>query len=236
MDMTAIDTTAATKIDKPTICCPVCSTEFVQARNSQKYCGKACQNNAARGPRNTAVSANTKTENRIHYTRAAWLCHDLYKLPPGDRLGAMRELIEVARERDSVLRRILSDPRLLGAPMGSSLGKLFPDNKNPEVKNIAKAADLYCRMFWGHGVGDVVYKCCSVPPTGEDGDVEGHAPGNPPPYVLKVNKKKVKPVAPEGFDYRDSLNRPACKGFLWLLTNKATMRKLRKLGGCPTTS
>jgi hypothetical protein len=48
MDMTAIDTTAATKIDMPTVCCPVCSTEFTPARSNQKNCSRDCQKNSSR--------------------------------------------------------------------------------------------------------------------------------------------------------------------------------------------
>jgi hypothetical protein len=96
-----------------------------------------------------------------------WLCYDLYRMPPGKRLGFMATIIEAAREHDGQLRVILTDPKLLGAEWRAGIGKHYPYCCNPEVKNIAKAANAYCRKFWGHGVKAVVYKKCSEPPTGE---------------------------------------------------------------------
>jgi hypothetical protein len=77
----------------------------------------------------------------------------------------MAEIIEAAREHDGQLRSILTDPTLLGE-------RARRDGK----KNIAKAADAYCRKFWGHGVRAVIYQRCPEPPTGEVRDTEGHCP------------------------------------------------------------
>lgn len=207
--------------------CAACSQEFTAKRKDQRFCSRGCQKNAARGPRDATHSPEAQGRNRLHYIRAAWLCHDLYKAPPASRLGIMAELIEAAREQDGQLRVILTDPRLLSAPPDSRIGKLYPDDRNPEVKNIAKAADAYCRAFWGHGVRDVVYQRCPTPPTGEGDDIEGHAP------EIRLRTYRGKPQrAPDGFDYRASLGRPVCKGLRWFTVKKHEAAKLQALGGC----
>jgi len=42
------------------------------------------------------------------------------------------------------------------------------------------------------------------------------------------------PVAPFGYDFRDSIKQPLCRGFRWLTANRAEVAKLRALGGCQT--
>lgn len=159
----AVETTTAAASST----CPKCGEGFSPARRNQKFCSRSCQQaatrNSARGPRDV----ENKQRNRNHYARAAWLCYDLHRMPRDRRLGFMAEIIAAAREHDGQLRVILSDPSLLGARWGDGIGKLYPDSHNNEVRNIAKAADAYCRKFWGHGVRAVVYKQCPEPPTGE---------------------------------------------------------------------
>jgi ribosomal protein S27AE len=183
--------------------CPKCGTAFTPKRTNQKYCGRSCQSNASRGPRSGEYSYELAERNRKHYERAGWLCHDIYRLPFDQRLQFMADLIEAAREGDGELRGILTDPKLLGAEPCFGIGKLGDDKRNGAMKNIAKAADAYCRRFWGTGVANVVHKRATVPPTGEGNDVEGFAPVK---RTIRTRTNKGGPrVKPEGWDYRQLL-------------------------------
>jgi hypothetical protein len=221
----------AAAVSSTSLACAKCETAFAPKREAQRFCSRSCQKHSSRGPRGAAHSAETRARNRVHYDRATWLCYDLHRMPRGRRLGFIAELIEAAREHDGQLRVILTDPKLLGADPHSGIGKQYPDSMNQEVKNIAKAADAYCRAFWGHGVRDVVYKRCVEPPTGEGERTEGHSL-MPISETLRIAKVGLR-GAPEGFDYRANLG-PVCKGWRWLSVGRAEAVKLRALGGCPT--
>lgn len=132
--------------------CPGCKTPFKRKRSNQLYCSSACQKaasrNAARGPRDVE-NAN---RNRDHYSRAAWLCYDIVRMPEARRDRALHDLLVTAKGAGGAkLRNILLDPRLLGAPRDSPLGKLYPDTSDPSVSNIAKQTNAYCRLRWGKG-------------------------------------------------------------------------------------
>lgn len=157
--------------------CPKCGKTFTRKRSNQRYCARSCQKaatrHAARGPRNGASSPEVRRLNYVHYMRARWLGHDLYQVKPSERLGFMATVIESARAHDGQLRGILTDPKLLREQSRAD-GRM----------NIAKAANAYCRKFWGHGVRDVVHKRCPEPPTGEGNDTAGHAPPQSAPHTL----------------------------------------------------
>jgi hypothetical protein len=150
---------------------------------------------------------------------AAWL----YTTPPRDRLGLMSTLIKAAREHDTVLRNILTDPRLLSAsPIIDK--RLFFRKAPASYRTIAQAADAYCRKFWGHGVKDVVSNKCPEPPTGVADDIGGHKP-----FASTV---AAMPIKPDGWDFRVVLGRIR-KGFRGLAVKKPETQKLRKFGGSP---
>lgn len=120
--------------------CPGCNHDFMPKRSNQRYCSRACQRNAARG--------NRTKENAVrsyrHYERAARLSEFIYSIAPRERLGRMKDLLELA-VTDSGLRNILTDPELLNHPPRA-------DNR----MNIAKAANAYVRKFYGLSIQSFV--------------------------------------------------------------------------------
>lgn len=145
--------------------CPTCSKPFNPARANQRYCGRACQKNAARGPRTVGESPEQQRRSTVHYSRAMYLAECLYMTPPNKRLGLMQEIIEAAREHDSELRSILTDPKLLRA--SSDEPGYFFRRAPGAYRTISQAAHAYCKKFWGHGVRAVVHKQVDQPETGE---------------------------------------------------------------------
>jgi hypothetical protein len=145
--------------------CPKCEVSFLPARSNQQYCTPSCQKNGVRGSRKATESPTEAGRSGRHYQRAKWLAHDIYGLPPNQRLGFMAKLIEAAREHDTQLRSIFTDPVLLSA--GREDRGLFHRKAPLTYKTIAQAADAYCRKFWGYGVRRVIYKECPEPETGE---------------------------------------------------------------------
>lgn len=138
--------------------CPTCGKGFVPRRKDARFCRPLCQQKSSRGPRTIKDSHAERDRNRRHYSRARELADDLYSLPPGQRLGYMRELIAAAREGNTDLRAILTDKAVMcGSSRYTPKGRL----------TIAQAADRYCRAFWGHDVKAVVYGKAPEPPTGE---------------------------------------------------------------------
>jgi hypothetical protein len=207
--------------------CPKCDVEFVPSRSNQKYCSRPCAKaatrNTARGPRNVAESQELRCRARSHNSRAMGLAARLYTTPPRERLGLMSTLIMAARQHDTELRNILTDPRLLSASPIED--KRFFFRKAPaSYRTIAQAANAYCQMFWGHGVKDVVRNKCPEPPTGVADDIDGHKP--------VASTVVAMPIKPDGWDFRATLG-PICKGFRWIAVDKPTTQKLRNLGGCP---
>jgi len=97
--------------------CSSCGLDFDRAnrRRDAIFCCRSCQKNSSRGTRSVAESQELRRRASDHFSRARWLTHDLYALPPSERLGMMAKLIDAARTHDAQLRNILSDPKLLGA-------------------------------------------------------------------------------------------------------------------------
>ncbi|MFN3314960.1 MAG: hypothetical protein ACK46Q_16080 [Hyphomonas sp.] len=82
----------------------------------------------------------------------------MHRLAPWNRPAYLSKLIVAARDGNSPLRNILTDPSLLGAARGSTAGKLFNDIRDSEAQNIAKEAHTYCRDRWGIGIKDALAK------------------------------------------------------------------------------
>ncbi len=128
------------------------------------YCSRACQKNSKRGPRNIMKNAEEKRTSQVHYDRALVLAEFIYRKPLGERLGAMKAIIDHARSgQDGSLRRILTDPKLLNAEPQNI--RLFYRRNPNGYHTIAQAAHAYCRRCWGAGVRQVVY--CRVDEPGE---------------------------------------------------------------------
>ena len=129
------------------------------------FCSRSCQKNSSRGTRSVAESQELRRRASDHFSRARWLAHDLYALPPSERFGMMAKLIDAARTHDAQLGNILADPNLLAA--GREDRGLFHRRAPGTYKTIAQAADAYCRKFWGNSVKAVICNRCPEPETGE---------------------------------------------------------------------
>lgn len=210
--------------------CPKCAATFSPRRKDQRYCSKPCAKaatrNAARGPRTVDFSPELRRRSRMHYDKAMRLAEMVYTMPPNKRLGFMADLIRLAREGERTLRNILTDPTLLRASPDDE--GLFFRRSPASYRTISQTADAYCRKFWGAGVKAVVTGECLEPPTGEDGDTDGHAP-------TPADPKAKAPPCPESWDFKEAL-RPICKGFIWLTVSRTETRRLMALGGCPGKS
>ena len=88
----------------------------------------------------------------------------LYDLPPFERLGHMKALIDEAREGNTKLRNLLSN-YYLRHPNKSD--EWLYARGSRKYMTIAQAANAYCWKFWGIHVTAVVYDRCDEPETGE---------------------------------------------------------------------
>lgn len=117
--------------------CPGCGHHFVLGRSNQEYCSRGCQKkstqNASRGFRHP----ENFTRDELEAARARDLRDMLYTVPPGERLGIMKDIL-YACYHDGGLRNILTRPEMLSdSPYSAGRGRT----------NIAKAADAYCKKF-----------------------------------------------------------------------------------------
>jgi hypothetical protein len=99
------------------------------------------------------------------YDLAMRLAERLYGLPPNQRLGYMKSLVDQARAEPGLLREVLANRTLLRPNPVTERWKFW--RGSPEYFTIAQAANRYCLKFWGYGVVDVVMGRCPEPPTGE---------------------------------------------------------------------
>lgn len=146
--------------------CPVCGTEFT-FKSNKKYCSKSCSRNATRPKQNSRKSPSKKNHNKRFFEEAKFLAECLYDLPPAERLGYMKDLVDRARAGDTRLREILSNYKLRRANPEESWW--FPRG-SAEYLTIAQAAQNYCRRFWWANVSDVVYCRAREPDTGESSE------------------------------------------------------------------
>jgi len=106
-----------------------------------------------------------RRENAELYDRAKRLAEMLYLTPPMERLGFMKDLIDVARaEQDAQLRDILSNQTLI--KLNWSDKQKYLHRNCSDYCTISQAASNYCKRFWRANVRDVVYGRTPEPPTG----------------------------------------------------------------------
>lgn len=157
-----------TKPDQP---CLYCGETFNRRRRGQAYCSDRCRKNASQRrrrsetPRNARFSKEKRDSDRRFFDSAQWYGDRLYSLPPAQRLGFMKELIDLARAGNARLRQIICNKYLLRA--GRDRKWLFHNRCPLAYFTIAQAANRYCRLFWKASVRDVVYGLAPEPPTGE---------------------------------------------------------------------
>ena len=87
----------------------------------------------------------------------------LYDLPPFERLGHMKELIDEARGGNTKLRNLLSNYYLRHP---NKADRWLHARGNRQFFTIAQAANAYCWRYWGTHVSNVVYDRCDEPETG----------------------------------------------------------------------
>ena len=93
--------------------CPNCKAK-VSGRPNKIYCSSNCRKRGTETKRNSQFSPTKRRENLEFFDRALRLAEELYKTPPANRLGFMKDLIHYARTgEDRGLRNILCNPMLL---------------------------------------------------------------------------------------------------------------------------
>ena len=144
--------------------CPRCGTS-VSGRPNRVYCSANCRKRHTEGKRNAALSMAKRRENTELYDRAKRLTEMLYLKPPLERLGFMKDLIDIARAgSDAQLRDILSNQTLIKLSWQEK--QRFLHRNNSDYCTISQAASNYCKRFWKANVRDVVYGRAPEPPTG----------------------------------------------------------------------
>ena len=146
--------------------CPKCNKP-VNGRSNKIYCSSNCRKRDNEFTRNSFCSVTKRRENTEFFYRAVRLSETYYCMPPAERLGFIKELIDYARESkdDAQIRDILSNYKLLH-PNPREDFFLFYRGK-PHHLTIAQVTARYCKRFWKANVREVVYGRAPEPPTGE---------------------------------------------------------------------
>ncbi|WP_073257439.1 hypothetical protein [Shimia gijangensis] len=94
------------------------------------------------------------------------MAETLYTMPPGQRLGYIEEIIQLARSGQCPrIRKILTMPALI-RPDPTKKHLFYQGRKS--YCTISQAANRYCRASpWDAGIADVVRGKVPEPPTGE---------------------------------------------------------------------
>lgn len=152
--------------------CPHCEREFMPRRKDMRFCHPNCRKAHSRGPQNSRHSRSKARHNAEFFETARRMGETLYSLPPQERLGHMKGLIdeargssEYSRQGNTQLRAILSNHKLIH-PNPVSEFWLFP-RSSWAYCTIAQAAQRYCKRYWHADVADVVYCRVDEPDTGE---------------------------------------------------------------------
>jgi hypothetical protein len=144
--------------------CPRCSA-LVQGRRNKIYCSPNCRKRHKEIKRNSFSSVSKRRENTEFFEKAKRLAEQYYNIPPGQRLGYLKNLIDLARSgEDMKLRDILSNYKLLH-PHPVDDKHLF-HRENRANGTIAQEASKYCKRLWKADVKEVVYGKAPEPPTG----------------------------------------------------------------------
>ena len=141
--------------------CPRCSSE-VTGRPNKIFCTSNCRKRHSEPKRNSYSSPTKRRENQEFFDRALRLGEGLYGIPPNQRLGYIKDLIDHARlGEDCQLQDILSNYKLLH-PHPHNDRHLFPKHWR-SYRTIAQATYNYCKRFWRKEVRLVVYNKVDYP-------------------------------------------------------------------------
>ena len=145
--------------------CLKCGTQIF-GRPNKRFCSSNCRKSASKLKQNSQTSKSKRQENTRLFERAQRLAELLYSTSPNERLGFMKELIDVARSgKDNHLRLVLTNYMLLH-PHPINDDHLFHRGSHTFC-TIAQAANNYCKRFWQADVKKVVYNKVPEPETGE---------------------------------------------------------------------
>ena len=145
--------------------CLHCGHTF-KYRSNKKFCSDNCRKRNNEGTNNSFLRKTKRRDNAMLFDRAMRLAEGLYTLPPIQRLGFVKDLIDVARQgEDAQLRDILSNYRLLRANPKTETHFFYRGSR--DYRTIAQVASNYCKRYWLAEVKDVVYNRVPEPPTGE---------------------------------------------------------------------
>lgn len=144
--------------------CENCEKEFLYRKN-KRFCSANCRKYANRPTQNGRESPTKKRDLLERYDLAILLGERLYDLKPEQRLGFVKDLIERARNGETQLRHVLSNPRMRNVDPIWEVHKL--PRKSKTYYTIAQAANNYCKRFWKANVWEVVACKVPEPETGE---------------------------------------------------------------------
>ncbi|SHK68958.1 hypothetical protein SAMN05444000_1721 [Shimia gijangensis] len=151
--------------------CPECGTAFPY-RSGKRFCSSSCRKAESQkrlrkaNPVNAQSCPATRREQHEIYELAARMAETLYTMPPGQRLGYIEEIIQLARSGQCPrIRKILTMPALI-RPDPTKKHLFYQGRKS--YCTISQAANRYCRASpWDAGIADVVRGKVPEPPTGE---------------------------------------------------------------------
>ena len=141
-----------------------CTNTFSPRGNAKKYCSPKCRQYGNRAKQNSLHSPTKARTNYELFETARRMADTLYGLPPFERLGYMKDLIDEARAGNTQLRELLTNYYLRNPP--PECDYLYGQGKYFNY-TIAQAANAYCWHFWGTHVNNVVRNKCDDPETGE---------------------------------------------------------------------
>ena len=133
-------------------------------RANKKYCSDRCRQYGNRNKQNSQNSKGKARENYELFDTARLMADRFHDLPPFERLGHMKALIDEARGGNTKLRNLLSNYYLRHP---NKPDEWLHARGSRQYMTIAQAANAYCWRFWGTHVTDVVYDRCDEPETGE---------------------------------------------------------------------
>ena len=147
--------------------CPRCLVAFLPKRTNQKYCNTACQKaatrNTSRGPRTTRASHSKRLEKRYEWAMLGYLNETYYGTRPDQRLGLLKNWLDLSRASEGALRAALTRPDF-GKLRGSNRAHFRRSFAYPPVPYLARC---FCRRSLNCTVVDWVHGRANEPETGE---------------------------------------------------------------------
>jgi hypothetical protein len=136
-------------------CCLLCKSPFEATRKDKRFCSRKCQkkssNNAARGPQDNKTSSVSRKRNEQHYNLSYSLAETYYTTPPQERLGFLKELVDVARftesPRDKHIKNVLTHKALTYPNRQKK--NLFYRGMPFTYCTISELVNRYCKRFLG---------------------------------------------------------------------------------------